>query len=90
MIDQKNKQPSSDRNERSGKDKEQDAKNMPHKHPKKAGAGDSGGGMKDSDDTDEEAVRKGADIENPDLPGPDKKVELDDNPDETKRKIPNM
>ena len=35
-------------------------------------------------------VRKGADIENPDMPGPDKKIELDDNPDETKRKIPNM
>jgi len=57
--------------------------NMPHKHPKKAD-------RKSSDDTDEAVVRRGAEIENPDMPGPDKKIELDDNPDETKRKIPNM
>lgn len=56
---------------------------MPHKHPKKAS-------RKSSDDTDEAVVRKGAEIENPDMPGPDKKIELDDNPDETRRKIPNM
>lgn len=53
---------------------------MPHKHPKKV----------NRKDADEAVVRKGAEIENPDMPGPDKKIELDDNPDETKRKIPNM
>ncbi|HTI93795.1 MAG TPA: hypothetical protein VL727_24545 [Puia sp.] len=82
MTDHKNKQGST------GNDKKQsgtnkDSKNVPHKHPEKAN-------RMDSDDTDESKVRKGADIENPDLPGPDKKIELDDNPDETKRKIPNM
>ena len=58
----------------------QGASNMPHKHPKKV----------NRKDADEAVVRKGAEIENPDMPGPDKKIELDDNPDETKRKIPNM
>jgi hypothetical protein len=57
--------------------------NMPHKHPKKAN-------RMGSDNTDEKAVRKGAEIENPDMPGPNKKIELDDNPDETRKKIPNM
>jgi hypothetical protein len=72
----------------SGNDKKQsgnnkDPKSMPRKHPKKAN-------RMDPDDTDEPVVRKGADIENPDMPGPDKKIEFDDNPDETKRKIPKM
>jgi hypothetical protein len=61
----------------------QGASNMPHKHPRKVHG-------KNADDTDEAVVRKGAEIENPDMPGPDKKIELDDNPDETKRKIPNL
>jgi hypothetical protein len=82
MTDHKNKQgsPGNDKKQ-SGNSK--DSKSMPRKHPKKAN-------RMDSDDTDEAVVRKGADIENPDMPGPDKKIELDDNPDETKRKIPNM
>ena len=46
--------------------------------------------MKEGKDMPEKAARKGADIENPDLPGPEKTVEPDDNPDETKRKIPNI
>lgn len=79
MTDQKNKQGSPGKDKKqSGND--QDPKNMPHKHSKKTMG---------SDDTDQEAVRKGADIENPDE-HPEKKVELDDNPDETKRKIPRM
>ena len=56
---------------------------MPHKHAKKAN-------RMGSDDTDEKAVRRGAEIENPDKPGTDKKIEIDDNPDETRKKIPNM
>ncbi|HEY4286752.1 MAG TPA: hypothetical protein VGN00_06600 [Puia sp.] len=83
MTDHKNKQGSP-----GGKDKKQsgdthDPKSMPHKHPKTSNTNDS-------DDTDEAAVRKGADIENPDMPAPDKKIQPDDNPDETKKKIPNM
>ncbi len=65
MTDQKNKQGSSDNDNKQAN-------------------------RKGSDDTDAAVVRRGADIENPDQPGPEKKVELDDNPDETKRKIPNM
>ncbi len=77
----KNKQGSGNDRKPSG-DKE-GHKSMPHKHPKEVN-------RMDSDDTDEAVVRRGADIENPDQPGPDKKIELDDNPDETKKKIPNM
>jgi len=46
--------------------------------------------MRRGDETDEGVVRRGADIENPDLPGPEKTVNPDDDPDETRRKIPNL
>ncbi|HXO75652.1 MAG TPA: hypothetical protein VN824_10465 [Puia sp.] len=82
MTDHKNKQ-GSPGNDKKQSETNKDSKNMPHKHPKKAN-------RTDSDDTDDAAIRKGAEIENPDMPGPDKRIELDDNPDETKKKIPNM
>ena len=69
---------------RNTKDASQEKKNKPQLQPQQDSP------MKGGDDTDQEAVRKGADIENPDLPGPEKTVNPDDNPDETKRKIPNM
>jgi hypothetical protein len=79
MTDQKNKQGMPDKDKKQSGN--QDPMNKPQNDPGKTTM---------NDDTDEAVVRKGADIENPDMPGPDKKVELDDNPDETKKKIPNM
>ncbi|MBS1665152.1 MAG: hypothetical protein JST68_29165 [Bacteroidetes bacterium] len=53
---------------------------------------DMGKGQRDNDMPQRSGDRTGArnaEIENPDEPDR-KKVELDDNPDETRRKIPNM
>ena len=53
---------------------------------------DSKPGLESKDDelaTRGESTVRGAEIENPDEPER-KKVELDDNPDETRKKIPNM
>jgi hypothetical protein len=87
MNDQKNKQqqPQQGNKQNSQQPGQQDPSNQ---HSSKQSGPSQGGNMKNKNQSHGGDIKEG-DIENPDKQ-PDKKIKIDDNPDETQKKVPNM
>jgi hypothetical protein len=87
MNDQKNKQQQPQQGNK--QNSEQPGKQNPSNQPSSKQSGPvQGGNMKNKNQSHGGDIEEG-DIEHPDQQ-PDKKVTIDDNPDETQKKVPNM
>jgi hypothetical protein len=96
MSDQKNKQ-----QQPQGNQKNQGSEKDQNKSGQQSGGGQPGSGQQTPhntaqksggmDDTHKQKQPVGSEIENPDQENdPDKKVNISDDPDQTKKKVPNM